>query len=73
MAVAASSNGPLLLRVDPARTDELIRDPAADRFQMGGREMNGWLGIDPTGLDTEADLARWVVIGLDFARSLPPK
>ena len=73
MALSADSKGAMLLRVDPERAEELVRDPAADRYEMRGREMNGWLRIDPLGLATEADLERWVDIGLSFARSLPPK
>ena len=73
MAVSASGQGGLLLRVDPAQTDELVRAPNARRFEMRGREMDGWLRIDPAGLGTDADLARWVDVGVDYARSLPPK
>lgn len=73
MAVSAGSDGAMLLRVDPERTEELVSDPAAERFEMRGRAMNGWLRIDPLGLVTEADLERWVDIGVTFARSLPPK
>ena len=73
MAVSASGQGGLLLRVDPAQTDELVRAPHARRFEMRGREMDGWLRIDPSGLGTDAELARWVDVGVGYARSLPPK
>jgi TfoX/Sxy family transcriptional regulator of competence genes len=71
MAVSASGQGGLLLRVDPARTESLIQQPHARRFQMRGREMNGWLHIDA---DVTADeFRRWIEIGVSYARSLPPK
>jgi hypothetical protein len=73
MAVGASREGGLLLRVDPARTDDLLAEPRARRFLMRGREMDGWLRID---IDAEADdgeLGRWVGYGVGYARSLPPK
>ena len=73
MAVSASGQGGLLLRVDPAETDALVADPHADRFVMRGRAMDGWLGIDTAGIDTDDDLRRWVSIGVTYARSLPPK
>ena len=73
MAVGASGQGGLLLRVDPARTEELVRTPHARRFEMRGREMDGWLRIDPAGLGTDADLGRWVDLGMSYARTLPPK
>jgi hypothetical protein len=40
---------------------------------MQGREMDGWLRLDPAGVATDADLGRWVAIGVAYARSLPPK
>jgi hypothetical protein len=35
--------------------------------------MDGWLRVDPAALGTDADLARWVAVGVAYARSLPPK
>ena len=64
MAVSASGQGGMLLRVDP---------PHARRFEMRGREMDGWLRIDPDALGTDADLTHWVTLGVTYARSLPPK
>ncbi len=40
---------------------------------MRGRELSGWLRIDPAGVDTDTDLGRWVEIGVAYARALPPK
>jgi TfoX/Sxy family transcriptional regulator of competence genes len=73
MAVSASSQGGLLLRVDPAETDALVEDPAARRFVMRGREMDGWLRVDAAGLSTDRQLQQWVTRGVEYARSLPPK
>jgi hypothetical protein len=73
LAVSASSQGGLLLRVDPADTPALVRRPEAGRFQMRGREMDGWLRIDPAGLATRSQLESWVSRGVTFARALPPK
>jgi TfoX/Sxy family transcriptional regulator of competence genes len=73
MAVAASGQGGLLLRVDPAESDELTRDERVDRMVMRGRAMDGWLRIDSEAVGTEADLQRWVDIGVAYARSLPTK
>jgi TfoX N-terminal domain len=73
MAVSASGQGGILLRVDPAQTEKLVRAPHARRFEMRGREMDGWLRIDPAATDDDADLAHWVSIGVTYARSLRPK
>lgn len=73
IAVAASGQGGLLLRIDPAQTDALAQRPHTDRFVMRGREMNGWLRVDPPAVQTEADLESWVRLGVTYVRSLPPK
>ena len=74
MSVAASGGGGILVRVDPADTDELLAEPGAEEFTMGGRgPMKGWLRVEPSVLDDDDTLAHWVRRGVDYARSLPPK
>jgi TfoX/Sxy family transcriptional regulator of competence genes len=73
MAVSASSQGGLLLRVDPQQTATLAAEPHAAPFVMRGREMDGWLRVEPAGLDTEEQLRRWVELGVAYASALPPK
>jgi hypothetical protein len=73
MAVSASSQGGLLLRVDPAMTESLIREPQVRRFEMRGRAMDGWLRVDVEAVADDDDLRRWVGHGVRYARSLPPK
>ena len=73
MAVSASGQGGLLLRVPPEQTDALLREPHAERFEMRGRSMDGWLRIPPEGLAGRQELERWVGVGVGYARSLPPK
>ena len=73
MAVGASSKGGLLLRVDPADTERLLGEPRARPFEMRGREMNGWLHIDADASVPDDELARWIRVGVTYARSLPPK
>jgi TfoX/Sxy family transcriptional regulator of competence genes len=73
MAVAASGQGGLLVRVEPAETQSLIAEPHADRFVMRGTAMDGWLRVDGAGVKTQSDLQRWVRRGVKYARTLPPK
>ena len=73
MSVAASGQGGLMLRVDPAETDALLRKPHAGPFAMRGRVMQGWLRVDVEGLRTKRQLERWVARGIAYARSLPSK
>jgi TfoX/Sxy family transcriptional regulator of competence genes len=73
MAVSASGQGGLLLRVDPTETAELVDQPRVRRFEMRGREMDGWLRVDAGAAMPDDQLAVWVNRGLTYARSLPPK
>jgi hypothetical protein len=73
MAVSASGQGGVLVRVDPARSDTLVAKTNARMAVMRGREMQGWLRVDPDDLRTRRQLARWVELGTTYARTLPPK
>jgi hypothetical protein len=73
MSVSASGQGGLLLRCDPDQTEDLIKKPHAERFEMRGRSMDGWLRVAPEGVRTQAQLRPWVQLGVAYARSLPPK
>jgi TfoX/Sxy family transcriptional regulator of competence genes len=73
MSVSASGQGGLLLRCDPEETDTLISQPHVSRFEMRGRAMDGWLRVDAEAVEIPEELERWVAVGVDYARSLPPK
>ncbi len=73
MAVSASSRGGLLLRIDPADAKRLVRGPHVGRFEMRGREMDGWLRVDAELLASDSDLRRWVSHGVEYARGLKAK
>lgn len=73
LAVAASSQGGLLVRVDPARLDRLLATGHAAPMQMGGRVVRGWLRIDGTHLRTTRQLAKWIEIGTTTAENVPAR
>ncbi|HEV8251405.1 MAG TPA: TfoX/Sxy family protein [Gaiellaceae bacterium] len=73
MAVGASSQGGILVRVDPEQSDELVASTDAYPMEMRGRSMAGWLRVDAEHVQDRAELANWVGIGTAYARSLPPK
>jgi hypothetical protein len=73
MAVAASGQGGIMVRVDPARTDALVATSAAEPFEMRGRPMQGWLRVAAEDVATERQLAEWVEMGTTYAGSLPAK
>jgi TfoX/Sxy family transcriptional regulator of competence genes len=73
MSVTASREGGLMVRVDPDDTEALLAKPHTRPFEMRGRELEGWLRVDPEGLRTKRGLEPWVKRGAAYARSLPPK
>lgn len=73
MAVGASGQGGLLLRIDPAEVETLTGSPHVRRFEMRGRAMDGWLQLDEEAVEPDDELRRWVAVGLTYARSLPAK
>ncbi len=73
MAVGASGQGGVLVRVDPARSDDLVTTTNARPMEMRGRAMKGWLRVDAEDVRTKRQLANWVELGTSYARSLPPK
>ena len=70
MAVAASGQGGLLARVDPAESDALVAASKARPMEMRGREMAGWLRVDTEDVGGDAELAGWVERGVAYARLL---
>jgi hypothetical protein len=73
MAIAASGQGGILARVDPAESEALVSATAARPMEMRGREMTGWLRVGGEHLRPKKELATWVERGVSYARSLPAK
>jgi TfoX/Sxy family transcriptional regulator of competence genes len=73
MAIAASGQGGVLVRVDPEESDKLVRTTKAEVAVMRGRPMAGWLRVAGADLRTKPQLAKWVSVGTGSARSLPVK
>lgn len=73
MAVSASGQGGIMVRVDPATSDSLVATTTARLMEMRGRAMPGWLRVDAEDVRTQDQLAPWVQRGTAYARSLPRK
>ena len=73
MAIAASGQGGILVRVDPAESDELVASTPADPMEMRGRQMPGWLRVETADVADDRTLGEWVERGAAYAGSLPPK
>ena len=73
MAVGASGQGGILVRVDPEQSGSLIATTNARPMEMRGRQMKGWLRLGAEDVRDDAELASWVKLGAAYARSLPAK
>lgn len=73
MAIAASGQGGILVRVDPDESDELVAATSAYPMEMRGRQMAGWLRVDTTDVADDAALNEWVERSARYAGSLPQK
>src|SRR5690242_15002484 len=73
MAVAASGQGGLMLRVEPEQTEALLAEEHTAPMVMRERELSGWLRVDTAGIESDEDLQRWVDTGVTRVGSLPPK
>ena len=63
----------LMVRVGPDAYERLVREPHAHVMDFTGRPMKGLLYVSPEGIESDADLERWIARGISFAGSLPAK
>lgn len=73
LAVSASGQGGLMVRMDAAQSEALVARSNARPMEMRGRPMQGWLRVDTDDVRTKGQLESWVKLGVTYARSLPPK
>lgn len=63
----------LIVRLDPSRTEQALREPDVRVFDLTGRPMKGWVLVGPGACATDDALQSWVDKGMAYAGSLPPK
>ena len=63
----------LVARVGPDAYDDALAEPHARPFDFTGREMRGWVYVDPSGLTSDAALEEWVGRTVEFVDTLPAK
>jgi TfoX/Sxy family transcriptional regulator of competence genes len=73
MAVAAGSQGSLMVRADPADGEEWVDGESVNPMEMRGRPMAGWLLVAPEADVDDAQLQLWVDRGVGHVRTLAPK
>jgi len=63
----------LMVRVGPEAYENLVGERYARRMDFTGRPMKGFVYVASAGVETDADLERWVEHGVRYAVSLPAK
>jgi TfoX/Sxy family transcriptional regulator of competence genes len=69
LAIGASGQGGLMVRVEPALGDGLVAEGAAVPMEMRGRPMAGWLRVPSADVADPTVLATWVERGVAAARA----
>ena len=63
----------LMVRVGTESYDRILRERHARRMDFTGRPMKGFVYVVPSGYEADADLQRWVNLGVSYVASLPAK
>ena len=63
----------LMVRVDPAEGDRLLREPNVRPMDFTGKPMRGFLFVDAPGIATAASLRKWIGRAVGFAETRPVK
>ncbi|QQL45378.1 TfoX/Sxy family protein [Sulfuriroseicoccus oceanibius] len=64
--------GELIVRCPKEGTEGLLEAPGTRPFDFTGKAIRGFVMVEVDSLDDEA-LAAWVLRGMEYAESLPPK
>ncbi|OBB64243.1 TfoX/Sxy family protein [Mycobacterium sp. 852014-50255_SCH5639931] len=73
MSVAVSGQGGLLVRVPADELEKVLQRAHVSPMVMAGRDVRGWVRVEPAGMRTKRQLEGWVTRGVGYARSLPAK
>jgi TfoX/Sxy family transcriptional regulator of competence genes len=65
MCVAVSKDR-IMVRFDPARTEEILEKEGTREMVMSGRSLEGFVYVDEDVLGTKKQLAYWVGLALDY-------
>jgi TfoX/Sxy family transcriptional regulator of competence genes len=63
----------LIVRLDGEQGVEALLEPHVKAFDITGRAMNGWVLIEPEGIEDDDQLKDWIERATKFVRTLPGK
>lgn len=56
----------IMLRIDPAIHDDLVEKPGCSSMIMKGKDLNGYVVVDESVLNTKKRLIYWIQLALDY-------
>jgi TfoX/Sxy family transcriptional regulator of competence genes len=63
----------LIIRTSTERAKDLLKNEYITPFDITGKPMKGWVMVSPDYVETEAKLLAMLILGIEFAESLPKK
>src|SRR5690242_15179197 len=72
MACGVNAAG-LLVRVGPEAREKFLAKPHVKPMRFAGKELSGYVLVEPAGIRTDAALKRWIQVCLAFVAKNPPK
>src|SRR5262245_254373 len=63
----------LMVRVGADSYDRVLRERHVRPMDFTGRPMKGFVYVMPSGYEADADLQRWIDLGVQYVTSLPAK
>jgi TfoX/Sxy family transcriptional regulator of competence genes len=63
----------LIVRLGPDAGDEALKEPHVREFDITGKPMNGWVLVEPEGVEEDDQLKGWIERALKFVKALPKK
>ena len=73
MCCSVSGRGGLLVRIDPKKQEQVLREPHAQPMEMGARTLKGFVRVAPEAYRTEALLQKWVMRGIEAVETRAAK
>jgi hypothetical protein len=66
-------NASLIVRLDPHEYESALADEFVREFDITGRPMKGWVMVEADGIESDAQLSRWIARSWDFVAGMPAK
>lgn len=73
MSVGITNKGDFMVRFAGGRHEEISLWPGAKPMTFGKGDMKGFLFVDASAVSTNAALAKWTKLSLEYVRTLPKK